>query len=295
MKKFFIFIGKIAVIMFLSAVLLDIFYTFIYLKSSQRNKIVNVINSESRNYDIIFMGSSRTQNHIVTKLFIDKGFKTFNYGMNGSRLNETALLLELMLERHYKIKNLVLDVDLNINSNSDAEGIKAMFMPYLHTSKTIREHYKNMESYNLLLYTPFYRYINYEAKIGFREMFFSAIQKKSFALNNYGFVELTNQGTDMNMNLKDYSPKQNFAYEKIKLLCQKNKINFIPITMPICTNTINRNYFNEIDTVYPEVHHYENAVIDDRYFSSCGHMNTEGATILTTTILDDFIQHKFQN
>jgi hypothetical protein len=28
---------------------------------------------------------------------------------------------------------------------------------------------------------------------------------------------------------------------------------------------------------YPEIHNYENAVVENKYFSSCGHMNDEGA------------------
>ena len=54
-------------------------------------------------------------------------------------------------------------------------------------------------------------------------------------------------------------------------------------------------YFNSIKSVYPEVYNYEDKVTDDKYFSTCGHMNVEGATLFTTIILNDFIQHKFNN
>jgi hypothetical protein len=37
------------------------------------------------------------------------------------------------------------------------------------------------------------------------------------------------------------------------------------------------NYFEKVQKSYPEIHNYENAVVENKYFSSCGHMNDEGA------------------
>lgn len=295
MKKFLVFVLQLILIITLSAVLLDAFYTFIYLKSSKRNKIEYVFNSENKNFDLVFMGSSRTQNHMMAQLFNDKGIKAYNFGMSGSKLDETALLLKLMLERHYTIKNLILDVDLNLNSNSKSPGTKALYMPYLHCSQTIRNHYKKQKDYNKLLYIPFYRYIENDAKIGFREMFFSAVHKKSNVLDNFGYFPLQGIGKNMKYDLSDYAPKRNYAYEEIRALCQKNKIHLIAIATPMCQECSSDDYFNNIKSVYPEVYNYEDKVSEDRYFASCGHMNVEGARLFTTIILNDFIQNKFKN
>lgn len=295
MKKFVAFIGKLLLIIVLSAVVLDVLYTAVYLKSSKRNKIEYVYNSKDKNFDVIFMGSSRTQNHMVAKIFNEKGISAYNFGMSGSKLDETALLLKLMLERNYKIKNIILDVDLNLNSNSKSNLVKAMYMPYLQCSQTIRNHYKTEEDYNKLVYIPFYRYIENDAMIGFREMFLSIVKKKSNALDNFGYFPLKRNGKNMSYDLSDYSPKRNFAYEEIKAICKKNNIHLIAIATPMCRECSSDEYFNNIKSVYPEVYNYENKVTDDKYFSSCGHMNVEGATLFTTIILNDFIQHKFNN
>ena len=295
MKKFLVFIVKILLITLLSAVVLDVLYTVIYVKSSNRNKIEYVYNSKNKNFDVVFMGSSRTQNHMVAKLFNDKGIKAYNFGMSGSKLDETALLLKLMLERNYKIKNIFLDVDLNLNSNTQSEGVRAMYMPYLQCSQTIRNHYKTQKDYNKLLYIPFYRYIENDAKIGFREMFFSLTHKKSNALDNFGYFPLKGNGKNMSYNLSDYSPKRNLAYEKIKSICKKNNIHLIAIATPMCQECPSEAYFNSIKLVYPEVYDYENKVVNDTDFASCGHMNVQGATLFTKIILSDFIQNKFQN
>lgn len=295
MNKFAVFIVKILIIVVLSAVVLDIVYSTIYANSSKRNKIQYVYNSKDKDFDVVFMGSSRTQNHMVAKLFNDRGIKAYNFGMSGSKLDETALLLKLMLERNYKIKNIILDVDLNLNSNSTSDGTRALYMPYLQSSETIRNHYRNEASYNKLRYIPFYRYIEYDAKIGFREAFFSLTNKKSNALDNFGYFALRGNGKNMKYDLSDYAPKRNFAYEEIKAICKKNNINLIAIATPMCQECASDAYFNSIKLVYPEIHNYENVVTEDDCFASCGHMNVKGATLFTTKILNDFIQNKFQN
>jgi len=78
MKRFVVFIGKLLLITLLSAVLLDIAYTSVYLKTTERNKVEAVINSKNKSFDVIFMGSSRTHNHMIAKIFKEKGLNTFN-------------------------------------------------------------------------------------------------------------------------------------------------------------------------------------------------------------------------
>lgn len=282
------YIVKVFFAIVISAIVLDLAYTFVYKQTKYRNKIVNIYNTENKKFDVVFLGSSRANNHFVPQLFNDKGITSFNYGMSGSRLEESVLMLKLMLKRNYKIKNLIVEVDLNISSNGFSEGTRARFMPYLHDSNVIEQHYKNrIPNFNTLYYIPFYRYINYEAKIGFREMFFSAINKKSNDLDNLGYYPLLTQTNDMKYDLSKRKPIRNVAFDEIKQICKKNKINLIAITTPICQNTVNFNYFKQVKEVYPEVRNYEQVIQEDRYFSSCGHMNNEGATRFTQHILKD--------
>lgn len=293
MNKFLQFILKAIAILLLTMVLLDVLYTTVYLQSNSRSKIDFLYNSKDKNYDVIFLGSSRVNNHFVPQLFNENGYKTFNFGITRSRLEESALMLKLMVERKYKIKNLVLQVDLNINTNDHSEAIRSLFMPYLHQSEIIRNHYKSIPEYNKLLYIPFYRYMNYDARIGFREMYNSAIQKRTNALDNDGFNPLKNHnGKMIPADLSKYYPKKNIAYEEIKAICKANNINLIAITTPMCMSTINRDYFNHIKSVYPEIHNFENAVTDDKYFATCGHMNKKGAVEFTKVVFNAFFKPK---
>ncbi|WP_264566724.1 hypothetical protein [Flavobacterium sp. N3904] len=290
MKKFLLFTLKILVLTILTAVVLDLLYTAVYLQSNKREKIDYVYNSKGRNYDVIFLGSSRANNHFVAQMFEDKGLKTFNYGISGSHLFESALLLKLMEERHYKIKNLILEVDLNLSNESRSDGITAKVVPYIHHSEIVKQHLSNEKDFNLLYYMPFYRYITFDSRIGFREIYNTLIQKRTNNLDNLGFYAL---GKKPNANMKNNIIKlnplpHNKYYEQIKQICRDNKINLIAVMTPMCEKTKGINYFEKVKALYPEIHNYENVVIEDKYFSSCGHMNNAGARLFTARILKDF-------
>ncbi len=293
MKKFILNIIKIIALLCLTMVVLDALYTTAYINSSERSKIDYLYNTKDKNYDVVFLGSSRINNHLVPKIFSDNGYKTFNFGITRSRLEESALMLKMMVERNYKIKNLILQVDININTDDHSEAIRSLFMPYLHWSKTIRDHYRTIPEYNQLLYIPFYRYMHYDARIGFREMYYSLIHKRTNALENEGFNPLvSNQHPLIPADLSKYAPKRNKSYEEIKKICLANHINLIAITTPMCMETINRDYFNHLNEIYPEIRRFENAVTDDKYFSTCGHMNKDGATEFTKIVFNTLFKPK---
>ncbi len=188
MKNFVIYIVKVLGVIFCSAVLLEVIYAYAFTRGKDRNKIQQIVNSNApKNYDVVILGSSRANNHFVSSIFQKKGLHVFNYGMSGSRLEESALLLQLLLYKKYKIKNIIVEVDLNINSEGHSEGTRAMYMPYLNSSNLISEYYSNLPEYSKWKYIPFYRFVYYDSKIGFREMFFSLINKKTKFLQNEGY------------------------------------------------------------------------------------------------------------
>jgi hypothetical protein len=290
MKKFLLFVLKTIIITVVLLVVLDLAYTKIYLQSSSRGKIDQVYSSSAQKYDVVILGSSRANNHFVSQLFEDKGLKTFNYGMSGSHLFEADLLLKLMLERKYEIKNLIIEVDLSLSNDKRADGVASKFLPYLHNSEVVREQFEKEADYNYLYYIPFYRYIKFDSQIGFREGYKTLSKEPTSLLNNQGYYPLGNKKKmKMRNDITNLKPlPHNKYYEDIKLLCQKNNIRLLPIMTPMCENTKGINYFEQVKKAYPEIYNYENAVIEDKYFSSCGHMNDTGARKFTALIIDDF-------
>ena len=293
MKKFLLLILKIIVLTAIIAVVLDFVYTTVYEESKNRGKIDYVFNSTARKYDVVILGSSRANNHFVSDLFEKQGLKTFNYGMSGGHLFEASLLLKLMIERKYEIKNVILEADLNLSNDHQAEGISAKYLPYLHSSETVRKHFENEKDFNELYYIPFYRYLKFETRIGIRETFFTSIQKKSKLLENGGYYSLGKTKGNMKNNITNLNPlPHNKYYEEIKAVCKANNINFIAIMTPMCENVTGMNYFNKVHKVYPEIHNYENVVVENKYFSSCGHMNDVGARMFSSIIINDFFTSK---
>jgi len=289
MKKLLFFLLKILAIIILFACVLDVVYTNSFFHSKNRGKIGYIYNSKPQEFDVVILGSSRSNNHFVTQMFTDQGLKTFNFGMQGSKLFESDLVLKLLLEKKNKIKNVIIDVDLSLRSDKKSEAVILKFLPYLHDSDVIKNHLMILPNYNFWYYIPFYRYVKYETKIGAREMFFCAINKKSKELDFGGYSALSNTNTTLAENI-DVDPIRNQYYEEIKSICKKNNINLIAIMTPICENAIGMNYFEKVKKLYPEIYNYENVVIENKYFSSCGHMNDTGARIFTARILKDFFK-----
>ena len=291
MRKFCFFVLKIVLIVLALSVVLDYIYSVAYLQSEQRGKIGYIFNSQPQKYDVVILGSSRANNHLVTQMFTDKGLKTFNFGIQGSKLFESDLVLKLLLEKKNTIKNVIIDVDVTLKSDQKSEAVFLKFLPYLHKSKVINTHFENQENHNALYYLPFYRYAKYETKIGFREVFFNGINKKSQELNDGGYNGLPSLQQKMKIEDLRYDPKRNSYYEEIKEICKTNHINLIAIMTPVCEKAKGIDYFKKVNKLYPEICNYENAVIEDKYFYSCGHMNDKGARIFTAKILKDFF-HK---
>ncbi len=94
----------------------------------------------------------------------------------------------------------------------------------------------------------------------------------------------------MQYDLSQYVPHRNKSYELIKKICKENAIHLIALTTPICENVKNRNYFKEVTKLYPEVFNMEDVVTEDKYFSSCGHMNNQGATLFTNKVIAKFFK-----
>jgi len=292
MKKFLIYTAKILLIVILIAIALDGLYTYVFLKSKNRGKIETVFNSSAQNYDVVILGSSRANNHFVSQMFEDKGLKAFNYGMSGGHLFEASLMLKLMIERKYVIKNVILEADLNLSNDKESEGVSAKFLPYIHNSEVIKKHFEIQENFNELYYIPFYRYIKYDSKIGFREVYKIATNETTNTLDNLGYYPLQkHKNGNMKNNIVNLNPlPHNKYYEEIKSICKANNINFIAVMTPMCENVVGMNYFEKVKKAYPEIHNYENVVIENKYFSSCGHMTDEGAKLFTARILKDFFK-----
>ena len=293
MNRFFKLTLQSLLLLFSAALLLDVFYTVIISHSVQRNKIENVIHSSHKKYDLIIMGTSRANNHFVTELFEKQGMNAFNFGISGAHMFETSLLLKVMMANKFKIKTLILEADLSICNEKRDEGTTARFMPYIHQNAIIKKHYENEADFYQIYYLPFYRYIKFDNRIGFREVCDVLAKKPTNALHNKGYYPLiSNKKWNMKNNISALKVIRNRYYEAIKQICKQNNIKLLVVMTPMCENTKGLNYFEKVQQLYPEIHNFENVVTDDRYFSSCGHLNNEGAILYSREILQYLLKNK---
>ena len=292
MQQFIKLIYKIILTILVLLVAMDWIYTSVYLHSSKRGKVEKVFNSKAENYDVVILGSSRANNHFVPELFEKRGLKTFNYGMSGAHLFEASLLLKLMAERHYKIKTVILEADLGLCNEKLSESISAQFLPFIHHSEVVKNHFSGQENFNQWYYIPFYRYIDFDALIGFREMYRSVIRKPTSVLDNLGYHPLGHKPGNMKNDIRALKPIRNKYYEEIKQICKQNNYNLITVMTPMCSNVKGLDYFKSANKIYPEIYNLENVVQGDDYFSSCGHMNDAGARKFTAIVIDQFFKTK---
>ena len=259
MNKFLKLSLTIVALTTLLAIFLDYSYTLIYKQSNSRGKIDKVYNSEPTTYDVVILGSSRANNHFVAPLFKKQGLKVFNYGMSGSHLFEADLLLKILLERKFKIKTVLIEVDLSLSNDKRADAVASKFLPYIHDSAVIRSHFESETDFNYLYYIPFYRYIVYDSQIGFREAYKTISKEPSSLLQNSGYYPLDNKKKrKMQNDITNLVPlPNNKYYEDIKQLCKNNAIRLIPIMTPMCENTKGLAYFDKVKKAYPEIYNYE--------------------------------------
>jgi hypothetical protein len=52
---------------------------------------------------------------------------------------------------------------------------------------------------------------------------------------------------------------------------------------------LGREYFDKIPLIYPEVISFENVITEDKYFSTCGHMNEDGAKVFTSHLIKNIL------
>ena len=111
-----------------------------------------------------------------------------------------------------------------------------------------------------------------------------------FPIDNLGYYPLEkHKNGNMKNNIVNLKPlPHNKYYEEIKNICRVNNIKFIAVMTPMCENVVGMNYFDKVKKLYPEIYNYENAVVENKYFSSCGHMTNTGARMFTSRILNDF-------
>tara|TARA_R110001632_G_scaffold231685_1_gene370717 strand:- start:8623 stop:9489 length:867 start_codon:yes stop_codon:yes gene_type:complete len=287
MKRFFKHIGLRIIITYILLVCLDLVFTYTLTKNSIiRNKIDYISNTQNNHFNSIFLGSSRVEYHVNTDL-IDSitTTKSLNLGISGQSLSETFLTFKLLVANNIKAEKYFIQIDEKGLSEKKYKSFigASSFMPY-SKNEYVKEHLKKHDpDYYKDYYIPFYRYLNYGYKIGYREIVLKLSGKKRVEKFYIGLSEtIQNKNASYYFN-NDY--EINLLNEIISFSKEK-KLNIIFYTSP---------YYNPRNTVKfkgfcikNNIVSYVDSISSKDKFKDPEHLNHKGANEFTKQLIRDF-------
>ena len=288
MKPFLKYLSILLFITLILMVVMDFLYTYVYETSIPRNKTQYVLHLKNQKIDYVFLGSSRVQNNIVTKLVKEKtGSKTINLGIQGGRLDDVNLLLKVLVQNNNRLGKVFIQVDYLYNFEVPSTIVGCESLPYIRTNKIVRDHVReNNLDFIPNYFIPFYRYNVNDFKIGFREFFSSLINKKSKLDLSDGVEPQNGEFKGDNYSLPDKIAKKNHDFSKIDEFCKENKIEVVYFCAPFCSRASNLQYIEKLKTKVPNLVDFSRVIKSDVYFKDCAHLNGAGAEKFTNILID---------
>lgn len=293
MKKFLSYILSILFITIVSLYLFDSIYTYGYHHGTPRNKISYLMQSKNDTIDYIFIGSSRVDNTVNADMISSiTGNSAINLGFQGAKTDDYLIILKLLKDKNIHSKLIFIQVDYVYNIDGNSEILKSEFMPFIN-NKVISEITKERDpEYFQLKYIPFYRYLKYDYKIGFREFFNSISGKKNrIDLKNGYFPKFGNTRQKLASTLPDHIIYKNTNIKKINAFAKKNNLSIIYFMAPFCPKTKNLDYSKKLKSKLPRFLDYSNIFpYQEEYFYNCSHLNDAGATEFSKILAEDILK-----
>ena len=280
MKKFVLYIisllGAILILLFL----LDAVYTFTFRHGTPRNKLAYIFSIEKEHIDYIFLGSSRVDNSIDAKV-IEKetGRKAVNLGIQGGKIDDFYLMLQLLKNQEITAETIFIQIDYIYNIEGNSETLKSSLMPYIH-EETIYNFLKARDPQSLALkYVPFYRYLIYDYKIGFREFFNIATGQASRVDLENGYFPLSgSSGKELKGSLPDHIKQENEKIHQINSFAKANDLNVVYFIAPFCPGMENLEFASKLEGKLPDFINFSGIFPHkEENFYDCSHLNSRGA------------------
>lgn len=279
MRKFFKYILLLVIVVIALLYLLELLYTHTYKNGNPRNKVSYVLSMNDTYIDYIFLGSSRVDNNIDAEIIKTvTGKKALNLGIQAAKLNDLFFMLQLLKKQNITAEIVFIQVDYVYNMDGTSEILKSYLMPYIDDD-LISTYIKERDSnYYKLKYVPFYKYLVFDYKLGFREHFNTFINKKSrLDLTNGYDAKYGTLGSKLQASLPKTINKESKTITAINEFAQKNKIKVVYFMAPFCFNTENKDFSQKLKQKIPGLLDYSQLFTEDKYFFNPSHLNDIGA------------------
>ncbi|WP_298952453.1 hypothetical protein [uncultured Nonlabens sp.] len=291
MKKVFSYLAIILTLVISSMFILNEIYSYSFRNGIVRNKRQELLLHKNDKFDILFLGSSRTESHVVDSVFENiTNLKVINAGMERSTLHDSYAVFYSLLKNNNKLSECWIQLDYTHNITKHSANMFAEIVPFLN-DETLESHAIEIGQISSVR-VPFTLFMKNDKPIGFREFFLKVINKKSEQDFSLQFKPLLGCGTG----LKGKWPKSmesNIAMNKILKLAKEYGIRVHFYTSPNCPKAENRDDFGfSLKENYRFKNYYD--IFDDSldYFYDCGHLNNKGALAFTKLLAEDFLRNK---
>jgi hypothetical protein len=290
MKIFFKQLVLALTVFFIILVLLDLVYTHIYKHPvHERSKVSWLMNKKpNQQFDYAIFGSSRVFFHLnPEQIKSETGLNGINLGYPGSNNFEIKLMVKEFLKQQ-KTEKIFIQVDEQYNKEHFDPIAIIPWMPFIK-NETIFNEIKTVDSAAVYKkYVPFYRYMLYDSKLGFREIMMSFINANQFESTN-GFASPNGvMRGKIELQVKKLYNKNNKHLEAIINICKKEDIDLYFFTAPYYKTDINTDVLAEQLTNYYD---FSDIFKDMDYFGDSSHLSKKGAEEFTHL----FVRTYFKN
>ena len=279
MKRFLKHITILFLIIVGLMVVLDKAYSYVFKHSEPRSKIQKILQLSDKHYEYVFLGSSRTENHIDCEIITKITVKScVNFGFSGGSIGDMYILLKLMDTNNVSFDKVFLQLDYNYNSAGLSPNFKARLMPFINEPIIKNE----LSAVGLGVgqkNIPFYRFMKNDKVIGFREFVSSVVNKKPRTDINVGFLPKTGVGSAISTSFPEFINESNEELVAIEYLVEDKGKAIQFFSAPYCSEVERRgSAMKDLKERVYNLWDYSN-LYDSRpeYFFNCGHLNIEGA------------------
>lgn len=288
MKKFIIYIGIIVGITLGVAMLLEKGYYAHYKKYPAKTKVESMLQLKNKHYDVVFLGSSRTERHIdcemITRL---TGKSCANFGFSGLQLMDSDVLLSFFEMNNVTFDDVFIQVDYSYGNQKHSPLFKSALVPYLQldfVKESLNESSEDLWSLNI----PFVGYMVNDLRYSMRVIAADLAFNKPQEIYTYDIKPVEGENTNV---VAGFPKEFIVGHPSVERFIHSEKFkngNMHLFTSPYCPQVPNRAYHTQLVEEFPFIKDYT-ALYDNNLelYKDCGHLNINGARTFTNFFVKD--------
>ncbi len=284
MKKFVKYIFSLVLVVIVLMLLLDYSYTTMYKNGAPRSKVMWMNNLKNESLDFVIFGSSRANHFVDPNMILDKTRQNgINLAIPGSGPIEIKLAVQKFLQKNTS-KRIFIQVDYNFNQEPPGKIGQLSWIPFIVDSEVYNVFKPYGREYYLYKNVPFYRYLTFESRLGFRTVILSCFKGIDYSTSR-GYREV--YGTIISDKLFSFSLKDNPNphYEEINKICKEHNIEVFYFTSPIYKPN---GSFEVLEKYLPNYYNLSTSIKDKDLFKDHTHLNEKGAVVFTDIFINLF-------